>query len=155
MTQYLDLLSKAIARVINCSIETGTVSGVLKSAIIIPTVKNNLPPTEIKNFRPISNLTFISKILERVIYAQLTDYLNSNNLNEPMQSGFTANCSTETALLKVQSDILGALGERKVTLLVLLDLSSAFDTLDHTHLLKTLEICYNINGKALSWIQSN
>ena len=71
-----------------------------------------------------------------------------------MQSGFTANCSTETALLKVQSDILGALGEKKVTLLVLLNLSSAFDTLDHMHLLKTLEICYNIKGKALSWIQS-
>ena len=154
LVQYIDLLSDPILLIVNQSIQTHAVPDVLKRAVVIPTVKNNLSHTEIKNFRPISNLSFLSKILEKVIHVQLTDYLNKNNLNDPMQSGFTTNCSTETALLKVQSDILDALGRNEVALMVLLDLSSAFDTLDHSQLLETLYVCYNVTDKALLWIES-
>ena len=94
---------------------------------------------DFNNFRPVSNLPFLSKILEKLVFIQLNDYINSQNVLEKFQSGFRVNHSTETALLKILNDFRVNYDSQKVTVLVLLDLSAAFDTIDHTILLTRLK----------------
>uniref|UniRef100_A0A3Q3G6B9 Reverse transcriptase domain-containing protein n=1 Tax=Labrus bergylta TaxID=56723 RepID=A0A3Q3G6B9_9LABR len=106
------------------------------------------------NYRPISNLPFISKILEKVVANQLCDFLHNNSLFEEFQSGFRVHHSTETALVKVTNDLLLASDRGLLSVLVLLELSSAFDTIDHWILLYRLEHLLGITGTALSWFES-
>ena len=82
----------------------------------------------LNNYRPVSNLAFVAKIIEKVVASRLNHHLMVNNLHEPFQSAYRVNHSTETAMLRVQNDIIRALGDNKVVLLVLIDLSAAFDT---------------------------
>ena len=84
-----------------------------------------------QNFRPVSNLPFISKILEKVVLTQLQKHLSENDLLEIRQSAYRKKHSTETALLSVVDGLLGNADDRLVSVLALLDLSAAFDTLDH------------------------
>ena len=83
------------------------------------------------SYRPISNLMYISKLLERCVSKQLNSYLSSNALYETYQSAYRPLHSSETALLRVQNDILTSIDNKEITVLVLLDLSSAFDTVDY------------------------
>ena len=107
-----------------------------------------------KNFRPVSNLSFMSKIVEKVVAKQLTEYLVCNNLLPKLQSGFRRFHSTETAVLKVLSDVYSAIDQGQVVLLALLDVSAAFYTVDHTILLDRLSVSYGISGTVHSWISS-
>jgi len=116
--------------------------------------KASLDPQDLKNYRPVSNLTFVSKLVERVAVRQLTDYLESNQLMPLLQSAYRRHHSTETALLKVLSDALIAADEKKVTLLALLDLSAAFDCVDHEILLSRLRSRFGLGGAVLAWIRS-
>ena len=84
-----------------------------------------------KNYHPVSNLSFLSNILEKIVLSQLSAYLSSNNLFCSPQSAYRTGHSTETALLKVMNDILRALDDGNISVLTLLDLSAAFDTIDH------------------------
>ena len=93
-----------------------------------------------KNFRPISNLQFVSKLTERVVANQIQCDMIKNNLFPQLQSAYCSHHSTETALLKVKNDLLMNMNKGHVSLLVLLDLSAAFDTVDHKILLKILQI---------------
>jgi len=88
-----------------------------------------------QNYRPVSNLTFTSKIVERLVCLQLVDFLECTLLLPSLQSAYRKNHSTETAVLKVITDVLRAADRGEVTLLCLLDLSAAFDTKDHDILL--------------------
>jgi len=106
------------------------------------------------NFRPISNLMFMSKLTERAIALQLIDYITINNLDEVFQSACKQLHSTETVLLRVQNDILVALDNHQSVILLLLDLSAAFDTVDHTILLNRLATRFGITCSALSWFTS-
>ena len=115
-------------------------------------MKPSLEPSDLKNYRPISKLPFLSKILEKVVLSQVSSYLSAFNICEKCQSGFRALHSTECALLKVQNDILLAVGSW--ALLVLLDLSAAFDTIDHNILLKRLEYEVGLQGSVLQWFSS-
>ena len=99
-----------------------------------------------KNFILVSNLPFISKILEKMVLTQLRNHLSSNNLLEICQSAYRKDHSTETAVLSVFDGLLVNADERLVSLLVLLDLSAAFDTLDHAILLQRLETSYCVRG---------
>ena len=89
--------------------------------------------------RPVSNLSFLSKTIERIVAKQLNDYLVSASLLPPLQSAYRRYHSTETALLRVMSDVFAAIDQQCVTLLGLLDLSAAFNCVDHEILLARLE----------------
>ena len=96
--------------------------------------KDNLDFEDYPNFRPISNLKVVSKIIEKAVSCQLSDYLRDNDLEESFQSAYKCFHSTETALLKVQNDILCEIDNQKCVFLLLLDVSAAFDTVDHESL---------------------
>ncbi len=106
------------------------------------------------NYRPISKLPFLSKVLQKVVFHQLSSFLKNSDILDKFQSGFRAQYSTEYALLKVLNDLLLAVDSGKCGVLVLLDLSSAFDTIDHSILLRWLEVYVGIRGTALSWFTS-
>ena len=110
-------------------------SGIITSLIKKP----HLDATDVKNYRPVSNVTFVSKVVERLVSGRLVGYLQENNLMPVEQSAYRRNHSTETALLRVISDLLNSMDKQEVTLLGLLDLSSAFDCVDHDILLSRLE----------------
>ena len=103
---------------------------------------------------PISNLSTMSKILEKVVVSQLTKYLEENNLHSSSQSGYRAFHSCETLLVRLQDDVLNNIGKGKVVIMLLLDLSAAFDTIDHDILLKRLLCELGIGGSALDWLKS-
>uniref|UniRef100_A0A8C5AU51 Reverse transcriptase domain-containing protein n=1 Tax=Gadus morhua TaxID=8049 RepID=A0A8C5AU51_GADMO len=147
-------LAPLITDTINSSLTSGTVPPPLKLAAITPLLKKpGLDSDDPNNFRPISNLTFISKLLERAITTQLKTYLLSNNLYETFQSGFRTHHSTETALIKVTNDLLLSSDSGSITILLLLDLSAAFDTVNHSILLSRLKPL-GITDSALSWFNS-
>ncbi len=106
------------------------------------------------NFRPVSNLSFTSKILEKVVLVQLQVFLRSNQIYEMFQSGFRKLHSTETALLQVYNDILMSTDAGNAVALILLDLSLAFDMVDHNLLLSRLKNCVGLRGTVLNWFQS-
>ena len=101
-----------------------------------------------------SNLSFLSKILEKVVLRQLPNHLLTNDLFYFHQSAYRASHSTETALLKIVNDLLSAFDEDKVSLLSLLDLSAAFDTTDHSILLSRLSYSFGISDIILTWFTS-
>ena len=124
------------------------------SAIILPKLKrSNLDPI-FSNYRPLSNLSFISKITERAASIQVVNHLTLHHLFPGTQSAYRKHHSTETALLKVTNDILLSMNRQHVSLLVLLDLCSAFDTVDHNILLNPLQSHFGIYGSSLSWFES-
>ena len=137
------------------SLQHGLLPESQKAAIVTLILKkHDLDPDDVKSYRPISNLTFISKVIERIVASQLTDYLQMNRLLPDHQSAYRQGHSTETALLKIFSDILDAADSAQVTLLGLLDLSAAFDTVDHDIFLTRLQKSYGVGGTALAWILS-
>ena len=107
-----------------------------------------------KNFRPVSNLTYLSKLIERVVCAQISEMAEKSGNTEPLQSAYKRNHSTETALLKVKADILQAMDNQRVVCLILLDLSAAFDTVNHQLLLNRLKDRFGFGGVILDWIRS-
>jgi hypothetical protein len=126
-----------------------------KRAIVRPALKKSgLDPDLPSSYRPISNLTYLSKLIERVVAFQLVNYLEANGLMPKNQSGFRRGHSTETLLLRLMSDLHGAMDRGQVTLLALLDVSAAFDTVDHHILLTRLSTTYGITGQALAWMSS-
>jgi len=147
--------SPILAAICNASIQAGVVPSSLKSAIVFPVLKKkNLDVNDSKNYRPISNLSFTSKLLERVVASQLTCYLNANQLLPECQSAYRTLFSTESALLKVTSDVSLAVDRGQLTLLMMLDLSAAFDTVDHEILLTRLNKSFGLSGTVLDWFRS-
>ncbi|KAK3569479.1 hypothetical protein QTP86_031423 [Hemibagrus guttatus] len=143
-----------ITTVINGSLTSGHVPTAFKKARVIPILKKPaLDPSDISNYRLVSLLSFLSKILERVVCNQLSDYLMQNNLHDPNQSGFKAAHSTETALLAVTEKLHAARSAKLSSVLILLDLSAAFDTVNHKTLLSTLR-SLGICGTAWEWFAS-
>ena len=110
--------------------------------------------TNVNNFRPISNLNFISKILEKVVASRIQSHLSSNSLSSSFQSAYRIFHSTETTLLKIHNDLILAMDRGEVTSLILLDLSAAFDTVDHSILLTRLQNWFGLDGLSLNWFTS-
>ena len=145
----------SLTHIINLSLALGIFPKLLGQAIILPIIKKvTLDSSELQNYRPVSNIAYISKLIEKVVTKQITDHMSLYNLGEQFQSAYTANTSTETALLKVKRDMLCAVDRQVVVFLVLLDLSAAFDTVDHSVMLHRLQQRIGICGTALKWIDS-
>jgi len=151
----VDLLSPFICVLFNRSLDEGYLPQSQKVANIVPHLKKRgLNEADCKNYRPVSNLPFLSKLLERVVVQQLNEFLSSNNTLPKFQSAYRRYHSTETALLKVFSDICRAIDDGNTCLLGLLDMSCAFDTVDYNILLTRLEVTFGISSIALQWFKS-
>ena len=153
--KFADELSPFVAALFNASISSGSFPTTQKTASITPVLKKaTLDPYDLGNYRPIPNLTFLSKLLERAAYEQIVGYLDRFQLLPELQSADRKHRSTEAATIKVMSDVYEAADAGSVTLLGLLDLSAAFDMVDHRILLDRLRHAYGVRGLVIQWIES-
>ena len=144
-----------LVSLVNTSFSEGQFPKSLKTAIVKPLLKkDNLDKEILKNYRPVSNIPFVSKVMEKVAVSRLIEHLDQNNLHEEHQSAYKALHSTETALLRVHNDISQALDDNRAVLFVMLDLSAAFDTIDQNQLLDVMEADFGITEKALTWFKT-
>src|ERR1700722_11149336 len=154
LLQSCETIVSPLTKMINSSLNTGVVPKCFKHALVTPLIKNSkLDSNMMSSYRPISNLLYVSKLLERCVAKQLNSFLSKGVHYEAFQSAHRPQHSTETALLHVQNDILTGIDKKEVTLLVLLDLSAAFDTVDHTILLNRLQKI-GITGWVYDWFSS-
>ena len=155
LKENADILAPFVVELFNRCLTTGSVPTSFKSADIMPRLKKtDLDPADPKSYRPIANLPVLSKLLERLVARQLVDYLNAARLLPELQSAYRAYHSTETAVTKVLGDILLALDAGNLSMLTLLDLSAAFDTVDHDILVRRLGTSFGLRGIVLSWFRS-
>ena len=139
----LPVIAFYVTVIVDTSIVTGTNSRLWKHGQIAPQFKSG-DPDEPCNYRPITLLPILSKVLERIVAIQLVEYLESNRLLSNNQHGFRAKLSTETALMRVTDEIYRNMDKRKITVLSLCDLSKAFDSINHEMLLQKL-VSFNID----------
>ena len=154
MKNYYDTLLPVITDTVNLSFNTAIVPIAFKEPVVYSILKKDSLDREVyKNFRPISNLSSISKATEKVVAVSLNHHLEDASLHEILQSAYKKGHSTETALTRVHNDILQAIDDGECAILVLLDLSAAFDTVDDNILITRLKLRLGITGKALGWKQ--
>ncbi len=154
LKECLPVILSHLTKIVNLSLMLGDVPVELKMAIIRPLLKKLGLEPQFKNYRPVSNLSFLSKLIEKIVAKQFVDHMIRNKLMDPLQSAYKKDHSTETALLKVQNDLLIDIDKGNVAVLVLLDLSAAFDTIDHDIILDRLNRNFGIQGTALKWFRS-
>lgn len=145
-------ISSILSDLINKSIESGEIPNSLKIAKVIPLYKSG-DKDLITNYRPVSILPCISKVYEKVVYNRLTSYIDKNNILNQNQYGFRSNRSTSMAILDFVEKVSTSLDNGFTTTGIFLDLSKAFDTINHEILLKKLNF-YGIRGKPLKWIEN-
>ena len=153
--RVLPFLAPVFVKLCNLSFREGVFPDVLKNAVVRPRIKKpTLDPDDVSSYRPISNLSFLSKLVERVVASRLSVHIDSQQLLPEKQSAYRARHSTETAVIAVHDEIVKAVDSGGVCALVLLDLSAAFDTVDHPTLLRVLDRRFGVDGAAFSWCQS-
>ena len=151
----LDILLSSITKLVNHYLIEGSFPNSFKKAVVTPLIKKaSLPRDNLKNYRPVSGLCFLSKLVERVIARQLMSHINNNRLDNPHQSAYKPGHYTETALLSIKNEVHLSLARSEPTALVLLDLSAAFDTIDHNILLGYLKSLFGLGGTVLRWFAS-
>ncbi|CAB3984911.1 Hypothetical predicted protein [Paramuricea clavata] len=154
VVKSLNELLPVITCMTNSSLSLGYFPAAWKFTLVDPRLKKTGQPASLSNLRPISNLQFFSKLTERAVSDQTLEHIKCSDIYPILQSAYRAGHSTETALLKVHNDIMCSMDQQRVSLLVLLDLSAAFDTVDHQVLLRSLEVSFGITGTALKWFKS-
>ena len=148
-------LAPVLTSMVNHSLHQSTVAASLQKAIVFPTIKNLYGDREaLSNYRPVSNIPFLSKLLEKVVLTQLNDYLERNSLLGKHQSGYRVGHSCETLLASMFDDILGEMDKGNVVALICLDMSAAFDTVDHRKLVEVLQSRFGVDGEPLQWFKS-
>jgi hypothetical protein len=153
--QCSPVFSHLIAYLANLSFSQGIFPSKFKHASVTPILKKQgLDPTVSANFRPISNLNNISKILERLFLTRLLPHITISPNFNPLQSAYRKHHSTETSLIHLLDSIYHAADNGLATLLLSLDLSAAFDTIDHTILLNRLTSSFGIMGSSHNWLKS-
>ena len=154
LKQVLDTVIVPITRIVNVSLENGIFASKWKTSIVHPILKKVGLDLILSNFRPVSNLSFISIVVEKVVLTQINKYCSTHSLIPDYQSVYRANYSCETALAKIVNDILWAMEHQKVTSLVAIDLSAAFDMVGHNILLSVLEKMFSVQDTCLAWFRS-
>ena len=140
LCEHVNLFTPFVTAIVNASLSQGRLPDSQKHAIVLPLLKKpDLDTADMANFRTVSNLSFLSKVKEKVVARQANSYLTENGLLPCCQSAYRRHHLTQTAMLRVLSDALTAVDSRQVTLLGMLDLSAAFDCFDHLILLQRLE----------------
>lgn len=147
-----EIIAPILAKIINCSFNLKSLPQSWKSAKVIALFKNS-STDDCNNYRPISILPTVSKIMERAAYTQLYNYLHVHNLLHMKQFGFRRKRSTSTALLQFADDILGNMENGQVTGVVYLDLKKAFDTVNHRILILKLR-AMGVDDSSLVWFKS-
>ena len=151
----LDEIIPIVTSIMNKSMSSGIVPHCFKHALVKPLLKKaSLDRNCLKHYRLVSNLPFLSKLMECIVLKQLLQHLQSHSLVEPFQSVYRKCHSTETALLRVVNDLLQASDRGCVSILSLLDLSAAFDTIDHDILMTRLRSTFGCSGMVLEWFIS-
>ncbi|KAF7252275.1 Succinate dehydrogenase assembly factor 3, mitochondrial [Varanus komodoensis] len=143
-----------ILEVVNASLREGRVPAPLKEAVVRPVLKKaSQDPEMATNYRPVANIPFLGKVLEQVVVGQLQALLDETDYLDPFQSGFRPGYGTESALVALYDDLCREKDRGSASLLVLLDLLAAFDTIDHGILLDRLA-GLGVGGTALQWFRS-
>ena len=149
------VFSQILTTLANLSISQGIFPSRFKLAQVTPLLKKpSLDQVTPSNYRSISNLNNISKLLERLLLNRIRDHISSCSNFNPFQSAYRKYYSTETALLLALDSIYSSIDQGSFPLLVSLDYSSAFDTIDHNILLNRLQTCFGITDTALAWFRS-
>ena len=148
-------MTPVLTTIVNMSLRTGVMPSHLKRAHVRPIIKKpGLDKNILNNYRPVSNRPYLSKTIERVVAAGLSAHMSEYNLCLPNQSAYKPNHSVETALVCVQNDILHAMDNQNIVIMLLLDLSAAFDTVDHNVMLHRLTHDVGVGQTALKWFKS-
>lgn len=147
-------LLPSILHLVNSSLATGSIEG-LKDSVIVPILKKaGLDLDSLSNYRPVCGGMYVDKIIQKCVLVQLCDHMDLNNLNIPYQSGYKSAHSCETVLLNIVDRVLLNLDNGMCCILLLLDLSAAFDTVDHDELIDILENELGLSGTVLEWFKS-
>ena len=147
-------LPPTVTKLVNASLTTGRFASKWKTSIIRPLLKKLGLKLLLANYRPVSNLSFISKLVEKCALKQFIQHCDDQNLIPDYQSAYRSGYCTETALVKIRNDILCSFEKQHASTLIVMDLSAAFNTVDHQILLDVLENRFGITGTALSWFRT-
>ena len=153
LKQNIEIVLPTITRIINISLPEGHFTTNLKEAILRPLLKKMDLEIMLSNNHPVSNLSYISKLIEMAACDQIVHQAESSGNTELMQSAYRGGNSCKTALLKVKTDIFHAMENCEVICLVMQDLIAAFDIVSHSLLLNRLQYYFRIEGKILQWIK--
>ena len=155
LKKCIDLLAFFLSELFNLSISTGVFPRSWKKAIISPILKKGCSDVyQVSSYRPISQLPVLSKLLVRIVSSHVLSFMNANKLLPCLQSAYRQYHSTETATLKIMSDVLMAMDKGNVPLLSFLDLSAAFDCINHDFLLQCLQLSFGFSDTVLEWFKS-
>ena len=152
LKELAPILSEPLSIIVNQSMQTGIFPDIMKMAEVVPLYKGKSRENE-TNYRPISLLTTMSKVMEKVVYQRVYQFLTNTGQICKKQYGFCSNHSCEHAIAQVKGNILKNLEGNKSTIAVMLDLSKAFDTIEHSIMIQKLEL-FGVRGVCLEWFRS-
>ena len=152
--QNLEVLLPMITRMVNYSLMAREFNESWKTSIVKPLLKKEGLNRVLKNYRPVNNLSYMLKITEKMMLLRFNDHCNRNNLMPDYVSVYRLGYSTETVLLRLSDEILQNMDKQCITALVAVDLSAAFDTVEHQILKDVLYKKYSVEGTALKWDES-
>ena len=152
--ENVDILSSVITKMVNNSLSQGIFYDDWKLATVQPLLKSPTADLILSQYRPVSNLSFISKLVEKCGIEQLNKHLTTNDLHSLHQSAYKENFSTETALCWLFTQLLWCMEQGNVSIMVALDLSAAFDTVEHETLCTVLEKDFGVTNTSLHWVKS-
>ena len=154
MQPSLDVILPVMKSMVNKSLAEGSMDGI-KESIVNPLLKKAGLDVDVKNnFRPVNNLLFLSKTIERVVGEQLDEHMTKNNIHEDSQFAYKTHHNTETMMLGITDEVLKGFDENKATVIIFLDLSAAFDTIDVEKVLQILDVEIGVGGVVLKWFRS-
>ena len=155
LKEILPAVAPSLTKIINISLEHGIFVAAWKIAIIRPLLKKVGLDLISSNYRPVSNLVFLSKVLEKAVLEQFITYCDTHKLIPDYQSVYRKNFSCETAIIKVVNDVLWNFENQEVCAMCMIDLSAVFYTVDHQILLQVLQSRFRVLGRALAWLESH